>query len=87
MLHAYVFMLFDALFHHLTFPSFNIRCFSIKVISQAKGALCSANILVLGEQWMVIDELKYTFKVAMQLCLYTHITPLNSWCTTICIIS
>ena len=42
---------------HLTFPSFNIRCFSIKVISQAKGALCSANIL--GEQWMVIDELKY----------------------------
>ena len=42
---------------HLTFPSFNIRCFSIKVISQAKGALCSANIL--GEQWMVIDQLKY----------------------------
>ena len=30
---------------------------SIKVISQAKSALCSANIL--GEQWMVIDELKY----------------------------
>ena len=35
----------------------SIICFSIKVISQAKGALCSANIL--GEQWMVIDELKY----------------------------
>ena len=34
-----------ALFQHLMFPSFNIRCFSIKVISQAKGALCSANIL------------------------------------------
>ena len=43
---------------HLTFPSFYIGCFSIKVVSQAKGALCSANIL--GEQWMVvIDELKY----------------------------
>ena len=30
---------------------------SVKVISQAKVALCSANIL--GEQWMVIDQLKY----------------------------
>ena len=39
--------------------SFIIRCFSIKVISQAKGALFSANIYLVNNGWCMMDELKY----------------------------